>query len=531
MIFDPKNYSVVFLSYDEPNCEENYQHLLSICPTALRIHGVKGSDTAHKACANLSVTSHVIIIDGDNLVRPNFFSQIWEIDDSIDMCVSTLSWSGKNIINGTSYGNGSIKCWPVEVINNMHTHENSVDATFGVDFDCHNYLQFNFVGSDTVINGSAKQAWRAGFREAVKLCLNDNKRQTTFIDYDWRNYQRLFAWMHVGIDVRNGLSAIHGARAGCYKMMCTDWDHENVRDFDYLNTLFDEYELFTEQQLLDDCYRLGMHICVGTNDINLRPVLTYDESMLYKKTHKPIQRSDESFIKNKKQTPYDIVFISNNEAYSEQNFKRLESQVDRKIHRINGVIGIHQAHKEAAKLCDTDYFYVVDGDAWIVDDFHFDFIVPFYDQQTVHVWCSNNPVNKLIYGYGAVKLLPRIATLDSSLGTIDMTTSISKLYNPINVVSNITKFNTDPFNAWRSAFRECVKLSSQTIDRQDSTETQNRLDIWCTIGAEQEYGQETIAGAIEGRNYGTKNKSNRNALMLINDFAWLREYYNTEQSH
>jgi phosphoribosylpyrophosphate synthetase len=34
-------------------------------------------------------------------------------------------------------------------------------------------------------------------------------------------------------------------------------------------------------------------------------------------------------------------------------------------------------------------------------------------------------------------------------------------------VSNITAFNTDPYSTWKSAFRECVKLSSKIIDRQD----------------------------------------------------------------
>ena len=37
----------------------------------------------------------------------------------------------------------------------------------------------------------------------------------------------------VGTDVENGLWAIHGARQGLYKTMCTDWDYVQVRDFEY----------------------------------------------------------------------------------------------------------------------------------------------------------------------------------------------------------------------------------------------------------------------------------------------------------
>ena len=44
-------FDIVFISYDEPNADENYAHLLDICPWAMRSHGVWGSDAAHKAAA------------------------------------------------------------------------------------------------------------------------------------------------------------------------------------------------------------------------------------------------------------------------------------------------------------------------------------------------------------------------------------------------------------------------------------------------------------------------------------------------
>ena len=39
---------IVFLSYDEPNAEKNYADLLTKVPYAKRVHGVEGSDAAHK---------------------------------------------------------------------------------------------------------------------------------------------------------------------------------------------------------------------------------------------------------------------------------------------------------------------------------------------------------------------------------------------------------------------------------------------------------------------------------------------------
>ena len=113
-------------------------------------------------------------------------------------------------------------------------------------------------------------------------------------------------------------------------------------------------------------------------------------------------------------------------------------------------------------------FGVVDADAQIVEDFNFDYQVNEYNLETVHVWQSRNPINDLQYGYGGVKLLPKQLTLEMNTDTTDMTTSISNNFKAIKQVSNITGFNSDPFSAWKSAFRECVKLSSKVIDRQEN---------------------------------------------------------------
>ena len=71
---------IIYLSYDEPNAEQNYTDLLSKIPWAKRIHGIKGSDAAHKACAELSETDRFVTVDGDNTVDQNFINQVLEFD-------------------------------------------------------------------------------------------------------------------------------------------------------------------------------------------------------------------------------------------------------------------------------------------------------------------------------------------------------------------------------------------------------------------------------------------------------------------
>lgn len=222
--------------------------------------------------------------------------------------------------------------------------------------------------------------------------------------------------------------------------------------------------------------------------------------------------------------PYDIVYISYNEPNANENYENLKKRFPR-VKRVHKIKGIHQAHIEAAKLAETNMFWVVDGDAVIVDDFNFDHEVSSYERDIVHVWRSQNPVNDLVYGYGGVKLLPTKMTINMDLSKPDMTTSISSKFKAVKIISNITAFNTDPFNTWKSAFRECCKLASKIIDRQKEDETMERLNSWCSVGLDRPFGKFAIEGALAGRAYGEKFKDDLDKLKKINDFEWLKRMF------
>jgi len=218
---------------------------------------------------------------------------------------------------------------------------------------------------------------------------------------------------------------------------------------------------------------------------------------------------------------YDIVFISYNETNAEENWLKLKERFPR-AKRVDGVKGIHQAHIAAAKKCFTKMFWVVDADAIILEDFNFNYKVDEYDLETVHVWRSQNPVNDLVYGYGGVKLLPRKLTIDMDVSKPDMTTSISKYFKAVPEIANITAFNTSEFETWKSAFRECAKLASKTIDRQNEDETNERLQTWTRVRKDVPFGEYAIKGGIAGREFGLSSSDN---LQLINDFDWLHEQF------
>ena len=272
----------------------------------------------------------------------------------------------------------------------------------------------------------------------------------------------------------------------------------------------------------------------------------------------------------------DIFFLSYLESNREKNWFKLKEKYP-KARRVHGIKGLPLAHQICAKLSQTEFFFVVNADNEICNNFHFkipskklyqtylkssiserkksassknrrevDFeidreknkkdkkrqidkkgenqenLTHTYLKPAVYCWRSLNPVNGLIYGFGGVKLFPKSLFSSQPSSFVDLSTSFKGKYQVVEELASITKFNASALDAWRGAFRECVKLASECISNQKSKETEERLTIWCEKGIEKAFGKYVLMGAKQGRDYGLKNKDNRKALSKINDFEWLK---------
>lgn len=221
---------------------------------------------------------------------------------------------------------------------------------------------------------------------------------------------------------------------------------------------------------------------------------------------------------------FDIFMISFHEEEADQNFAKLKQRFP-DIQHIKNVQGIGNAHREAGIKSKSEMVYVVDADALIADDFKFDYIPPMNKRaNTTYVWQAKNPVNDLVYGYGAVKLFPRQQLVDLGHELPDYTTGVS-FYQPVKEVSNTTGFNKDPYRTWRSAFRECAKLASKINPNAPSKDTTERLNTWCTVDNGGRFGRYCVKGALEGKAFGEENKDNIEELNKINDYEWLRTQF------
>ena len=245
----------VYISYMEPNKEENWADLKNKVPWAKRVDGVKGFDSAHKAAAEISETDFFISVDGDNIIDERFLLQTLDFEKTDRKAVHR--WRAKNIINGLVYGNGGLVGWDKETCLNMHTHENAKDKKAEIDF-CWTVKHENLHNcySTSVINSEPFQAWIAGYREGVKMSLNQGEhiRPDEFMKKIWGpNLRILSTWMTVGADVENGKYAMLGARMGCYSTTVDSNEWIQVRDLD---KMIDLYEYTVKPDNIDEDLRL-----------------------------------------------------------------------------------------------------------------------------------------------------------------------------------------------------------------------------------------------------------------------------------
>jgi hypothetical protein len=256
MLHEINQFDFVFLSYDEPNAETLYAELINLVPWAKRVHGVKGFDSAHRACADIADTEFFVTVDGDNRIDAQFLNARVNISEGQDDHAWT--WAGRNNVNGLVYGNGGLKLWSKQFVRNMNSHEHSDNDANKVDF-CWDTKYHEIFGtySTSIINGSPYQAFRSGYREGVKMSLlNGFKvRNGDFARKIWiYNIHKLLIWSSVGADVDNGVWSIYGARLGAHDCNLTDQDYTMIRDYDWF---MDKWHMVKDLDPVAESVRLG----------------------------------------------------------------------------------------------------------------------------------------------------------------------------------------------------------------------------------------------------------------------------------
>ena len=219
-----KLYDIVFISYNEPNADENFAKLIERFPRAKRIHGVKGIHQAHIAAAKLSTTPMFWVVDGDAIIQESFeFDLLLPKHDTDIVHV----WLSQNPINDLKYGYGGVKLLPKYLTENMDV--NQIDMTMSIS---NKFKVVQEVSNITAFNTDPFSTWKSAFRECVKLASRPFNQ-----GYQEETEDRLSTWCSVGADRMYGECALAGALAG--KQYGLDYISEpdklaKINDFEWL---------------------------------------------------------------------------------------------------------------------------------------------------------------------------------------------------------------------------------------------------------------------------------------------------------
>ena len=125
------------------------------------------------------------------------------------------------------------------------------------------------------------------------------------------------------------------------------------------------------------------------------------------------------------------------------------------------------------------------------------------------------------YGHGAVLLYNKKLVMNTPNPGLDFTLSAPHDYVP--VLSAINHFNETPWLAWRTAFREVIKLHQF----KPTVENKHRLKKWLTVGNGHN-AEWCLKGSKDAQEYYQEHGSNYKQLMLSYDFEWLKNYYESK---
>ena len=222
--------------------------------------------------------------------------------------------------------------------------------------------------------------------------------------------------------------------------------------------------------------------------------------------------------------PLDIVYISNGEHSAEQNYATLlDSTYNRnnRVRRVDGVNGRVTAYHAAAKASTTPWFFAVFAKLHVGMNFDWTWQPDRMQQAKHYIFHAENPINGLIYGHQAMIAYNRDLVLANTGQGLDFT--LDSPHEVVPIRSGIAFYADTPWMAWRTAFREALKLQASLPD----VEAEYRLKAWLTKGESNDvmpHAHWSVYGAEDAVAYYEEVGGDFEALKKSYDWPWLASY-------
>ena len=221
-----------------------------------------------------------------------------------------------------------------------------------------------------------------------------------------------------------------------------------------------------------------------------------------------------------KDKPLDIVFISNGEPNADQHWQDLVYALQRgqnnRAVRVDGVNGRVAAYHAAANASYTPWFFAVFAKLKVNADFDWEWQPDRMQQPKHYIFHARNPINGLEYGHQAMIAYNKQLVLANTGQGLDFT--LDQPHEVVPILSGTAWYADSPWMAWRTAFREVIKLKASLPD----VESEYRLNKWLTRGVGS--GEWSTNGAEDAVEFYDAVGGDFAELRKSYDWAWLASY-------
>ena len=251
----------------------------------------------------------------------------------------------------------------------------------------------------------------------------------------------------------------------------------------------------------------------ATNVIVPRTAVPYIKTQLYDYPY-----IDRTHRKDKDQ-PLDIVFIDNGERDADSNFAHLNSvtyNLENRLHRSSGVNGRVAAYQAAADMSQTPWFLAVFAKLRVNQHFDWSWQPDRMQAAKHYIFHARNTINDLEYGHQGMIAYNKKLVLENTGQGLDFT--LDQPHEVVPVLSGDAIYYTSNWVAWRTAFRECLKLRLSLPD----VENEYRLKQWLEVDHGE--GRWSSKGAQDAVEYYEEVGGDFAALRKSYEWAWLASY-------
>lgn len=219
----------------------------------------------------------------------------------------------------------------------------------------------------------------------------------------------------------------------------------------------------------------------------------------------------------------DVFFLSYRESNCETNWQRV-LELHPNAMRIHGVSGIDRVHILCDSISSSEYFWTVDGDNYLLMKLEYTEKI----ENDLLMFSAIDPLSNTSTFLGGVKLWKKNAMNADALQMGDFSLNATTNKKTIEKNFSISKYNQSPFDAWKTAFRHCVKLTSILLaNRPNAKNINHYLKMWSqSNNSVAENSQWAHNGYVDALEYTAIHKDNKLELLKINDYDWLSNMFN-----